>query len=136
MKISPASGSNRPSFAMHALRTHTLRRKIISLLRMDSSKMEKKLAYPGQIQSSQCSHLDQIQAVTPSAAGCTDCLRTGDRWVHLRICLSCGYVGCCNDSKNKHATRHFQATSHPLIQSYESGENWVWCYLDQTVMEP
>ena len=95
---------------------------------------EKKLVLPGQIQFDHCSHLDQIQEVTPSAVGCTDCLKTGDRCVHLRICLVCGYVGCCNDSKNKHATRHFHATNHPLIQSFEPGENWVCCYLDLTVM--
>ncbi|MEJ2597702.1 MAG: UBP-type zinc finger domain-containing protein [Anaerolineales bacterium] len=105
-------------------------------IRMGHSPDGKKLALPGQIQSDQCSHLDQIHEVTPSAAGCTDCLKTGDRWVHLRICLVCGYVGCCNDSKNKHATRHFHATNHAIMQSFEPGENWVWCYLDRIVMEP
>jgi uncharacterized UBP type Zn finger protein len=131
MRTIPGSGRNRLSFKIFILR-----KKIMSGLRMEHSAPGKKLVLPGQIQSSQCSHLDQIQAVTPSAAGCTDCLRIGDRWVHLRICLVCGYVGCCNDSKNKHATRHFHATSHPIIQSFEPGENWVWCYPDQTVMEP
>ena len=63
-----------------------------------------------------CTHLDQIQDVTPSANGCEDCLRIGDTWVHLRLCLTCGHVGCCDDSKNKHATRHFHATNHPIIQ--------------------
>lgn len=105
-------------------------------IRMGHSPDGKKLALPGQIQSDQCSHLDQIHEVIPSAIGCTDCLKTGDRWVHLRICLVCGYVGCCNDSKNKHATRHFRATNHAIMQSFEPGENWVWCYLDRIVMEP
>jgi uncharacterized UBP type Zn finger protein len=131
MKTTPGSGCRRLSFTIYMLR-----RKILSAMKKGHSTTEKELVHPGQIQSGQCTHLDQIQAVTPSAAGCTDCLKIGDQWVHLRICLICGYVGCCNDSKNKHATRHFHLTNHPLIQSYEPGENWVWCYLDQTVMEP
>jgi uncharacterized UBP type Zn finger protein len=84
----------------------------------------------------QCTHLDQIQDVTPSANGCEDCLKIGDTWVHLRLCLSCGHVGCCDDSKNKHATRHFHATNHPIIQSFEPGEDWIWCYIDQVMLEP
>ncbi len=131
MKTTTGSGRNRPSFAIFMLR-----KKIVSAMRMGRATAEKELVRPEQILSSQCTHLGQIQAVTPSAAGCTDCLKIGDRWVHLRICLICGYVGCCNNSKNKHATRHFHFTNHPIIQSFEPGENWVWCYLDQTVMEP
>ena len=69
-----------------------------------------------------CSHLDQIQDVTPSADGCEDCLKTGGWWVHLRLCLICGHVGCCDQSPNKHATRHFHTTQHPIIQSFEPGE--------------
>jgi uncharacterized UBP type Zn finger protein len=80
--------------------------------------------------ASTCTHLDQIQVVTPSAQGCEECLASGDRWVHLRICLSCGTVGCCDSSKNKHATKHFQTTGHPIIQSFEPGEDWRWCYVD------
>ncbi len=78
-----------------------------------------------------CSHFDQIQAVTPLTAGCEECLRTGDEWVHLRLCLTCGHVGCCDDSKNKHATAHFHSTGHPVIESLEPGEGWRWCYLDE-----
>ena len=78
----------------------------------------------------QCTHLDQIREVTPSANGCEDCLKTGDTWVHLRLCLTCGHVGCCDDSKNKHATKHFHVTNHPIIQSFEPGEDWRWCYQD------
>ncbi len=63
-----------------------------------------------------------------------DCLRTGDRWVHLGLCLSCGHVGCCDSSKNKHASAHFNATKHPIIQSFEPGENWKWCYVDETYL--
>ncbi|MGV3721840.1 MAG: ubiquitin carboxyl-terminal hydrolase 14 [Actinomycetota bacterium] len=82
-----------------------------------------------------CTHLDQVQDVTPSADGCEDCLRTGDWWVHLRLCRVCGHVGCCDSSPNKHATKHFHATGHPIIQSFEPGEEWGWCYADDTVVE-
>jgi hypothetical protein len=80
----------------------------------------------------QCTHQDQIQNVTPSAQGCEDCLKTGDSWVHLRICLICGHVGCCDSSKNKHATKHYHDTSHPIVQSFQPGEDWRWCYIDAT----
>jgi len=85
---------------------------------------------------SQCEHISQINEVTPSADGCEDCLRIGDEWVHLRLCLIDGYVGCCNDSKNRHSLRHFLATDHPMIQSYEPDEDWVWCYPDELFYEP
>ena len=77
-----------------------------------------------------CAHLDQIRDVTPSANGCEECLQTGDTWVHLRECLICGHVGCCDSSVNKHATGHFHATQHPIMRSFEKGENWRWCYVD------
>ncbi|MBA2619375.1 MAG: UBP-type zinc finger domain-containing protein [Rubrobacter sp.] len=83
-----------------------------------------------------CTHLDQIRDVEPSAIGCDDCLRIGDTWVHLRECLSCGHVGCCDSSKNKHATKHFRATAHPIVKSFQPGEDWIWCYVDEVVMEP
>jgi uncharacterized UBP type Zn finger protein len=79
-----------------------------------------------------CIHLDQIQDVTPSANGCEECLAMGDRWVHLRLCLTCGHVGCCDSSKNKHATKHFHATQHPIVKSLERGKDWSWCYIDNT----
>src|SRR5207247_9504781 len=79
-----------------------------------------------------CSHLNQIKSVPPSADGCEDCLKTGDRWVQLRLCLTCGHVGCCDSSQNKHATKHFQALRHPIIQAFKAKENWKWCYIDQT----
>jgi MFS family permease len=78
-----------------------------------------------------CQHLDQIKVVTPHSEGCADCLAQGDTWVHLRLCRTCGYVGCCNNSKNKHAVRHFQETNHPIIRSFEPGEKWHWCYIDE-----
>jgi MFS family permease len=83
----------------------------------------------------QCTHLDQIQTVTPMSEGCADCIALGDIWVHLRLCRICGYVGCCDESKNKHATQHFHRTSHPIIRSLEPGEGWNWCYIDQTYLE-
>jgi uncharacterized UBP type Zn finger protein len=83
-----------------------------------------------------CSHWDQIREVTPSANGCEECLKMGDNWVHLRECLTCGHIGCCDSSKNKHATQHFKLTRHPIIQSFELGENWLWCYEDEIMIEP
>ena len=79
----------------------------------------------------QCQHLDQIKIRETSTHLCEECVKMGDRWVHLRLCLSCGHVGCCDSSKNKHATKHFHSAKHPLIRSIEPGESWVWCYVDQ-----
>jgi uncharacterized UBP type Zn finger protein len=88
------------------------------------------------IDDAPCSHLDTIRDVTPSAAGCEECLKTGDSWVHLRLCLACGHVGCCDNSPNRHATKHYRATGHPIIQSFEKGEDWIWCYEDKVYLEP
>jgi uncharacterized UBP type Zn finger protein len=82
-----------------------------------------------------CEHFEQVKAVTPSAKGCEDCLKTGGRWVHLRLCETCGHVGCCDSSPNRHATKHFQATSHPVIKSFEPGEEWGYCYADDLFVE-
>jgi uncharacterized UBP type Zn finger protein len=82
-----------------------------------------------------CTHLDMVRDVSPRTPnGCEECLAMGDTWVHLRLCLTCGHVGCCDSSKNKHATRHFHATGHPLIQSMEPGEYWAYCYVDDLLM--
>ena len=81
-----------------------------------------------------CEHMDQVNDVRPTSDGCEECLALGDRWVHLRMCLSCGHVGCCDSSKNKHASKHFQTTNHPLVQSAESGEDWRWCYVDEILV--
>jgi uncharacterized UBP type Zn finger protein len=86
--------------------------------------------------SQRCSHLGQVRAVTPRSRGCAECEKLGDTWVHLRLCLICGNVGCCDNSKNKHATRHFHATQHPLIKSFEPGESWGWCYVDEEMFDP
>jgi uncharacterized UBP type Zn finger protein len=82
-----------------------------------------------------CAHLDQIHILKPKSHVCEECIKMGDRWVHLRLCLTCGHVGCCDSSKNKHATKHFHATKHPLIQSIEPGEDWRWCYIDELMLE-
>jgi uncharacterized UBP type Zn finger protein len=83
-----------------------------------------------------CEHLDLVRDVTPSANGCEDCLRTGDRWVHLRMCMTCGHVGCCDSSPNRHTTAHWQGnTDHPLVRSFEPGEDWWWCYADDLALE-
>ena len=82
-----------------------------------------------------CTHLKQVVTDTANSQGCEECLKSGDSWVHLRLCRTCGHVGCCDDSRNKHATKHFNATRHPIITSLEPGENWSWCYVDNIAME-
>ncbi len=79
-----------------------------------------------------CTHLDQITNVDAQSEGCEKCLQMGDRWVHLRKCLICGHVGCCDSSVNTHATKHFHETGHPIMQSAQPGEDWRWCYIDET----
>jgi len=83
-----------------------------------------------------CTHVEGIQVTQlPEAVdGCEDCLRSGDPWLHLRICLDCGHVGCCDDSPNRHARAHSHASGHPMIRSLEPGEDWSWCFLDQLAM--
>jgi uncharacterized UBP type Zn finger protein len=83
-----------------------------------------------------CTHLDTITVteLPESVAGCEECLKSGGRWVHLRICLACGHVGCCDSSPGKHASGHFAKTDHALIRSIEPGEEWSWCFVDQAAM--
>lgn len=83
----------------------------------------------------QCEHLDTVEDVDPSAEGCEDCLASGGRWVHLRMCQQCGHVGCCDSSPNRHATAHWREAGHPIVRSYEPGENWWWCYPDELMFE-
>ena len=87
---------------------------------------------------SECTHVDQIdEDVEPQTPqGCGECMKIGGRWVHLRLCLTCGEVNCCDSSPNRHATKHFHASSHPLVQSFQPGEDWIWCYVDQLTLEP
>ena len=82
-----------------------------------------------------CPHMKQAHNVHPKTDGCEECLKIGDSWVHLRMCLVCGHVGCCDSSKNRHATKHFHATQHPIVRSIEPGETWRWCYIDELLME-
>ncbi len=83
----------------------------------------------------QCTHLEEIQDVTPSANGCEDCLKAGGWWVHLRMCMICGHMGCCDSSPSKHATKHFHATGHPIMRSMEKGEDWGWCFVDEVELD-
>lgn len=87
-----------------------------------------------------CKHLSRFERprpepVKPSSLGCQECLESGNLWVHLRLCLTCGHVGCCDDSPNRHATAHFRGTKHPVIKSFEPGEDWAWCYVDEEMLE-
>jgi uncharacterized UBP type Zn finger protein len=82
-----------------------------------------------------CAHLQKAKDVHANSKGCEECLQMGDRWVHLRLCLTCGHVGCCDSSKNKHATKHYHATDHPVIRSFEPGEAWRYCYVDELFVE-
>jgi uncharacterized UBP type Zn finger protein len=82
-----------------------------------------------------CEHVSEIRKVVPSSDGCEDCLKIGGRWMHLRLCENCGHVGCCDNSPNKHATKHFHATNHPIIKSFEPWEDWGYCYVDDLFIE-
>ena len=83
-----------------------------------------------------CSHFETMRTdVAPSGDGCVECLATGGHWVRLRRCLECGHIGCCDNSPGRHATGHFHEVGHPLIQSFEPGEEWIWCYVDEVGVE-
>lgn len=84
--------------------------------------------------AAQCKHLNQIQLRETDQHVCEECVKMGDHWVHLRMCLTCGHVGCCDSSKNRHATKHYHKDKHPLMRSIEPGENWVWCYVDEAIV--
>ena len=82
-----------------------------------------------------CTHLSHIHKVSPHTQGCEECLKMGDTWVHLRLCMECGHVGCCDSSKNKHATKHFHRSKHPIMRSLEPGETWGWCFVDEVELD-
>jgi hypothetical protein len=82
-----------------------------------------------------CDHFDHVRTVRARTSGCEECLKLGDEWVHLRLCMECGHVGCCDSSKNKHATKHFHRTQHPIMRSFEPGEAWGWCYTDELMLD-
>jgi len=83
-----------------------------------------------------CDHIDAIRDVEPSSWGCEDCLAAGRRdWLHLRLCMTCGHVGCCDSSPGRHASKHFMVTAHPIVRSFEPGEDWFWCYADEVLFD-
>jgi hypothetical protein len=82
-----------------------------------------------------CTHLGSIREVEPDADGCSECRELGDSWMHLRLCMTCGHVACCDSSKNRHATRHAEAAGHPILRSFEPGEDWMWCVVDQAYLD-
>jgi hypothetical protein len=84
----------------------------------------------------QCSHAKVSEAPPPRSDGCEECLLIGSEWVHLRLCIACGHVGCCDSSPHRHATRHFHQLGHPVIASFEPGERWAWCYVDEVDLKP
>ena len=84
-----------------------------------------------------CEHLAEVRPVVPHTLdGCEDCLREGSTWVHLRLCLTCGHVGCCDSSPRRHARAHWHAAGHPIAASFEPGEDWAWCYEDELLLLP
>jgi uncharacterized UBP type Zn finger protein len=83
----------------------------------------------------QCKHLGQMRDVDPNTKGCEECLKTGQEWVHLRLCMECGHVGCCDSSIGKHATKHFHGTKHAIMRSLEPSETWGWCFVDQVMLD-
>ena len=82
-----------------------------------------------------CTHLGHVRDVLPSALGCEECLKEGTAWVHLRICRTCGHVGCCDQTPGRHATKHYHATLHPIIEGYDPPEGWGWCYPDKVTLD-
>ena len=84
---------------------------------------------------SSCKHLDAVRDVAPRAKGCEECLAMGARWVHLRLCMVCGHIGCCDSSPNKHASKQFHSAGHAIIKSFEPGEDWGWCYIDEMMLD-
>ena len=86
---------------------------------------------------SECTHLDQVLVLElpEQIAGCEECLEIGGRWLHLRMCQTCGQIACCDSSPNQHASKHARASAHPIVRSAEPGEDWSWCYVDELMME-
>jgi monovalent cation:H+ antiporter-2, CPA2 family len=83
----------------------------------------------------ECTHTDHIHTVHAGTDGCKECLESGDGWVHLRLCMECGHVGCCDQSPNRHSSKHSHATGHPIIKSFEPEEDWGWCFVDEVYIE-
>jgi uncharacterized UBP type Zn finger protein len=92
-----------------------------------------RLLFTGTLKEKPCSHRSLIQVTTPTVHVRQDCVALGDTWPQLRMCLICGYVGCCDSAKHKHARRHFEQTGHPLVRSIQPGADWMWCYVDEAL---
>ena len=93
-----------------------------------------RLLFTGTLKEKPCSHLALVRHIDPAAHVCAECVASGDTWPALRMCMVCGYVGCCDKSKNKHALKHYLVTQHPLVRSIEPGEDWMWCYFDEALL--
>ena len=94
-------------------------------------------SWTGQFRTRECTHLDMIKDVEPEADVCRECVELGDSWPALRMCLTCGHVGCCEQAKNQHAFKHHEETGHPLVRPYlERGMRWTWCYVDSALLPP
>ena len=93
-----------------------------------------RLLFTGTLTQKPCSHLGLMRHFEPATHICAECVASGDTWPALRMCMLCGYVGCCDKSKNKHARRHYEATKHPVMRSIEPAEDWMWCYVDEAVL--
>ena len=104
---------------------------LIAIVLVFSVAIGASLLFPKNARVKACSHRDQMRDVKPRTEGCGECLKLGERWVELRMCLKCGNVGCCDSSKNRHATAHFRASGHPVMRSIQPGESWRWCYVDK-----
>ena len=126
-----ASGSNGSNGAATQVPAVSEEENALSFASETGISLDTRITYAPTVDESVCSHLDQIRPVFPSAPGCEDCLRIGAEWVHLRLCLTCGHVGCCDTSNYKHATAHFHETEHPLMKSIEVLDNWAWCFVDE-----
>lgn len=94
----------------------------------------RRLLFQGSVRKRDCEHLDQVEVTDPAPAVCPDCETEGTRPVKIRMCMTCGYTGCCDSSVPKHARRHFEQTGHPLMRSVEPHETWAWCYVDKAYM--
>ncbi len=108
--------------------------KVMSSSQRSGVDMETTIRFVPKVGPEACAHLDMIRPVRPAARGCEECLLLGDTWVHLRVCLTCGHVGCCDSSPNRHARAHWRKSSHPLMRSLEPGETWGWCFVDETAI--
>src|SRR4029077_20595073 len=128
IRRSEVDGSNKTECWNPALKDSKVRRHLQGLIQASDVQ--------GIVMANKCIHLNQVREVTPHTDGCKECLENGDDWVHLRLCLTCGHVGCCDDSNNKHASAHFHSKGHPIIESLEPGEDWRWCFVDEIILTP